>query len=123
MGDETPPLATGFPKNFPPRTGIPQEFSSPHWDSPRIFLPAHVKRRQNLANPSTWTTLSSTLLVWGIVSSRKLAEIEEYLTHKYYPFILEEVCDFYSKMKVICVGKRIAELSVVPVKQYVRAAL
>ena len=83
----------------------------PHspWEFPRNLLPAGLEKRQYLANSSTWTTLSSRFLTQLIVKSRKLAEIEEYLTHKYYPFILEEVCDFYSKMKVICVWKRTME--------------
>lgn len=34
---------------------------------------------------------------------RKLCEIEDYLTHEYYPFILEYFEDFYGRIEDICV--------------------
>ena len=42
----------------------------------------------------------------GGMTRRKLCDIEDYLTHEYYPFILEYCEDFYGRIEEICVRAR-----------------
>ena len=42
----------------------------------------------------------------GGMTRRKLCDIEDYLTHEYYPFILEYFEDFYGRIDEICVRAR-----------------
>lgn len=53
-----------------------------------------------------WTPSRSTRGMGGGMTRRKLCDIEDYLTHEYYPFILEYFEDFYGRIEEICVRAR-----------------
>ena len=61
------------------------------------------EKSKQIRGEQQWMRLRSIQQCYVGMIRRKLCEIEDYLTHEYYPFILEYFEDFYGRIEDICV--------------------